>query len=170
MDFSRTRWTTFKAVVFTLHVSCISFYIFTPYKSIAVACLCYWASIQLEEHIWAISQNVDLFIYLFIFVAPSAINQMLLQMSRNRVQSMADQLTKEVVKIFLVCHLDSTLTVLVLAVFLSWTLAISNSDGAIDVLSFSLKSLWLGPGIKAEQNIIAQTDIKQFNGRVGKVI
>lgn len=45
-----------------------------------------------------------------------------------------------------------------------------DSDGAIDFLSYWQRTLWFGSLTKAEQNIIAQTDIKLFNDRIGKAI
>lgn len=49
-------------------------------------------------------------------------------------------------------------------------LDVKDSDGAIDFLPYWQRTLWLGSLTKAEQNIIAQTDIKQFNDRIGKAI
>lgn len=43
-------------------------------------------------------------------------------------------------------------------------------DGAIDFLPYWQRTLWFGSLTKAEQNIIAQTDIKVFNDRIGKAI
>lgn len=45
-----------------------------------------------------------------------------------------------------------------------------DSDGAIDFLPYWQRTLWFGSLTKAEQNIIAQTDIKLFNDRIGKAI
>lgn len=45
-----------------------------------------------------------------------------------------------------------------------------DSDGAIDFLPYWQRTLWFGYLTKAEQNIIAQTDIKLFNDRIGKAI
>lgn len=45
-----------------------------------------------------------------------------------------------------------------------------DSDGAIDFLPYWQRTLRFGPLTKAEQNIIAQTDIKAFNDWIGKAI
>lgn len=53
----------------------------------------------------------------------------------------------------------------------SWRVMAEDRDGAMEFLWLSWHTtLWFFSVTKAEQNIIAQTDIKLFNDRIGKAI